>query len=238
MRTLARSAQQLNLPLTDAQLRQFWTYSQEVRANADRAGLTAITDAEEIQRRHFLESLALLAVLERCQALGQRAVDIGSGAGFPGLPIKLMRPELQLTLVESTRKKAEFLAHLVRRLGLAEVLVMASRAEDLAHDPSHREAYDLALARALAPLPVLVELALPFLRLGGWLASPKGSKAIHEVEAAGKALELCGGRVEAVERLDVPGGEKAPTLVLVRKLTATPDRFPRRAGIPAKRPLR
>jgi 16S rRNA (guanine527-N7)-methyltransferase len=238
MDALVQGAEQLGLPLTDAQLERFQAYRQELIANVGRAGLTAVTDPEGIERRHFLESLALLAALERRNALGRRAVDIGSGAGFPGLPIKIVRLDLRLTLVESTKKKAGFLSNLVRHLGLGEVLVVAARAEELAHDPAHREAYDLALARALAPLPVLVELALPFLRTGGWLASPKGENAPREVEAAAKALELCGGRVEGVERLEVPGAEMAPTLVLVRKLQATPDRFPRRAGIPAKRPLR
>ncbi|HKZ50758.1 MAG TPA: 16S rRNA (guanine(527)-N(7))-methyltransferase RsmG, partial [Dehalococcoidia bacterium] len=165
-------------------------------------------------------------------------IDIGSGAGFPGLPMKIVRPALRLTLLESARKRADFLSNLVERLGLTEVAVVAARAETLARDPAHRESYDLALARALAPLPVLVELALPFLRLGGWLASPKGSGAAQEVEEAAGALVLCGGRVEGMERLAVPETPSPPTLVLVRKVAPTPERFPRRPGIPAKRPLR
>ncbi len=238
METLVKGCQQLKLPLTAAQLRQFDVYCQELIAQADRAGLTAITDAEGIQRRHFLEALALLASLQRRGALGERVIDIGTGAGFPGLPIKIVRPGLQLTLLESKAKKVEFLQHLVERLGLEGVLVAAARAEELAHDPAHRERYDLALARALAPLPVLAELALPFLRLGGWLASPKGSGAAREVEAAARALETCGGRLEGLERLEVPQAKVAPSLVLVRKVAPTPPRFPRRPGIPAKRPLR
>ncbi len=113
-----------------------------------------------------------------------------------------------------------------------------ARAEDAAHNPEHREAYDLALARAVAPLPVLVELALPFLRLGGVLAAPKGSGAPREVREAAAALNACGGKVESVRRLEAPEADTPPTLVILRKLSATPDRFPRRAGIPAKRPLR
>ena len=238
MKTLAKGAELLKLPLTATQLRQFDIYCQELMAHADRAGLTAVSDAEGIQRRHFLESLALLVALERRGARGESVIDIGSGAGFPGLPIKIVRPTCRLTLLESTAKKAEFLGYLVQRLGLEDVLVLAARAEEVAHDPAHREGYDLALARALAPLPVLTELALPFLRLGGWLASPKGSGAPKEVEAAAGALALCGGRLEGLQRLEVPQAKVAPTLVLVRKVAPTPPRFPRRAGIPAKRPLR
>lgn len=238
MRTLIEGAERLNLRLSQEQVRQFQVYCQELMAGARRGGLTAVTDAEGIQRRHFLESLALLVALERYGLSGDRAIDIGSGAGFPGLPIKIVRPQLKLSLVESAGKKAAFLESLLQRLGLAGVQVIKARAEELAHDPEHREGYDLALARALAPLPALAELALPFLHLGGLLAAPKGSRAPQEVKAAASALALCGGQLEAVQRLDVPAARVAPILVLVRKVAPTPERFPRRPGIPVKRPLR
>jgi 16S rRNA (guanine527-N7)-methyltransferase len=238
METLTRGAKWLGLPLTAGQRRQFETYCQELLVHADRAGLTAVRDAEGIERRHFLESLALLVVLGGRGILGQRAIDIGTGAGFPSLPIKIVRPALQLTLLESAQKRAAFLCRLIERLGLTEVTVVSARAEVLARDPDHRESYDLALARAVAPLPILAELALPFLRLGGWLVTPKGSGAAREVEEAASAIALCGGCAEGVERLVVPETSLAPTLVLVRKAALTPGRFPRRPGIPAKRPLR
>ena len=237
METLVDGAERLNLRLTPEQIRLFQTYYDELVADAGRSGLTAIIDYEGIQRRHFLESLALLVSLERVGALGP-AIDIGSGAGLPGLPVKILRPALTLTLLEASRKKSDFLERLIRRLELSDVRVIRGRAEELGHDPAHRQAYDLVLARAVAPLPTLVELALPFLRSGGWLAAPKGSRASREADAASKALALCGGRVEHVERMGVPGVDVSPTLVLVRKVAPTPDRFPRRTGIPRKRPLR
>ncbi|MBI2913704.1 MAG: 16S rRNA (guanine(527)-N(7))-methyltransferase RsmG [Chloroflexi bacterium] len=238
MRTLSEGAKRLRFSLSAPQVAAFSTYYRELIAERPRAGLTSLPGSEAIQRRHFLESLALLRALKDAGAFGPSAIDIGSGAGFPGLPIKIVRPGLALTLVEATGKKAEFLERLVQRLGLAGVRVVHARAEELARDAEHRGVYHLALARAVAPLPVLVELALPFLRLGGYLAAPKGSAAPREVKEAAAALTACGGQIEVVQPLDLPGPGPIPTLVLVRKVAETPERYPRRPGIPAKRPLR
>lgn len=238
MKALLKDAKWLRIGLDRDQVEAFRTYEQSLLTEGRRAGLTAIRDSESIQRRHFLESLALLVALEEAGALGERAIDIGSGAGFPGLPIKIARPQLRLTLLEATGKKATFLRSLVERLGLRDVTVVHGRAEELAHDPAHRGAYDLALARALSSLPALVELALGFLRTGGLLAAPKGSRAEREVKEAAAALAACGGTVQAVRPLVLPWAGAAPTLVIIRKVSDTPERFPRRPGIPAKRPLR
>ena len=238
MKTLLEGAKRLRFALAPRQVDAFRTYYQELVAQRPRASLTSLTDSEAVQRRHFLESLALLRALEDAGAFGATAIDIGTGAGFPGLPIKIVRPGLNLTLVEATGKKAAFLQRLVQQLDLAGVTVIQARAEELAHDPAHRAAYDLALARAVAPLPALVELTLPFLRLGGYLAAPKGSGAPREAREAAAALQACGGRLELLAPLPLPGPGPIPVLVLVRKVAVTPDRFPRRPGIPTKRPLR
>ncbi len=238
MRILADGAKRLKFGLRPGQLKKFRTYLDELKAARPRLRLTALTDPEAVQRRHFLEPLALLAALEEIDALGETAIDIGSGAGFPGLPIKIVRPALRLTLLEANAKRAAFLERLVQRLSLERVTVVNDRAEEVAHNPEHREAYDLVLARAVAPLPTLVELTLPFLRLGGVLAAPKGSGAPREVREAAAALRACGGHVESIHPLQIPGAETSPTLVIVRKASDTPQRFPRRTGIPAKRPLR
>ena len=238
MKTLGRGAKELKFALRPDQMKSFRAYADELAAARPRLRLTALTDPEAVQRRHFLEPLALLVTLEEMGALGDTAIDIGSGAGFPGLPIKIVRPALRLTLLEAHAKRAAFLERLVTRLDLEGVVIVNGRAEEVAHDPHHRGMYDLALARAVAPLPVLVELALPFLRLGGTLASPKGSAARREVREAAAALHACGGLVESVRPLAVPYAETPPTLVIVRKVSDTPQRFPRRPGIPAKRPLR
>lgn len=238
MRVLAEGARRLRLGLSSDQLDAFRAYMHEMEAAQPRLRLTALSEPEAIQRRHFLEPLTLLLALEEMGPLADTAIDIGSGAGFPGLPIKIMRPGLTLTLLEAHGRRATFLQRLVQRLRLNDVTVINSRAEQIAREPDHREAYELALARAVAPLPVLIELALPLLRIGGLLAAPKGSGARREAQEAAAALRACGGLLESLRPLDVPGAKTAPTLVVIRKTSSTPERFPRRPGIPAKRPLR
>jgi 16S rRNA (guanine527-N7)-methyltransferase len=237
MNTLSGVAKRLNVSLTPAQIQAFETYRARLISERSRAALTSLKDLEAIERRHFGESLALLKALSEANAFVSPAIDIGTGAGFPGLPMKIARPELQITLLEATGKKAAFLEALVAELGLTGVTVLGARAEDAARDPAHRGAYKLALARAVAPLRVLLELALPFLEIGGLLAAQKGSAVDREVLEATHALDLIGGRVESVRRLHVPWPGVAPSLVLVRKTEETPERFPRRAGVPSKRPL-
>ena len=231
------AGKRLRIHLSSVQSEAFETYYEELTSARKRISLTSLRDRESIERRHFLESLALLRAIEDAGALASPIIDIGSGAGFPGVPIKIARPDLEMTLLEATEKKAAFLGGLIARLGLSGVRVVHGRAEDVAHDPTHREAYTLALARAVAPLPTLVELALPFVRVGGYLATPKGSAAAREVREAENALSVCGGAVESMSKLDVPPPGPAPTLVLVLKVAETPARYPRRPGVPSKRPL-
>ena len=229
-------AKRLRNHLSSVQQEQFDLYLRMLLEARRRASLTSLADRASIQRRHFLESIALLGALEDAGVVASPVIDIGTGAGIPGLPVKIARPDLVMTLVEATGKKTRFLEAVVQELGLTGVSVLQARAEELAQEPDQRAAYALALARAVAPLRVLVELTLPFVRIGGCLAAPKGSGAAREVTEAEKALFVCGGAVERIERLDVPAGPP-PTLVLVRKVAETPKAYPRRAGIPRKRPL-
>ena len=239
MEVLARAAEGLGLPLNAQQLQQFEEYYHELIAANRHVNLTSITDYQEVQRRHFGESLAVGAALYRAGVLkpGEtaRVLDLGAGAGFPGLPMRIAHPALRFTILEATRKKTAFLERLVTRLSLEGVTVITGRAETVAHEPAHREGYDLALARAVAPLAVLVELALPFLKVGGCLATPKGSRASQEMAEADRALALCGGRIVSAEPL--PSPTPTLTLVLVEKLAPTPAAYPRRPGAPTKRPL-
>ncbi|HEY8489964.1 MAG TPA: 16S rRNA (guanine(527)-N(7))-methyltransferase RsmG [Dehalococcoidia bacterium] len=241
MEILRHGAAALGLQLTDQQVERFRTYYQALLEGNRRVNLTTVTDAEGVQRRHFLESLAVGAALHRhgIRPWGTpaRFLDVGAGAGFPGLPIRLADAAVRLVLLEATAKKAAFLSHLTTRLGLGEVAVLAERAETAARDPAHRESYDIVLARAVAPLPALLELTLPFLRTGGVLAAPKGSGAAQEVAASARALRELGGRLRLSEPLPVPDGGPQPVLVLVEKVAPTPERYPRRPGVPTKRPL-
>ncbi len=248
MEVLRGIAEALGLPLSASQVHQFEEYYRHLIAANRRVSLTSVTDYEEVQTRHFGESLAVGAALYRARVLrtgeSSAVVDLGAGAGFPGLPLKIAHPSLRLTLLEATAKKASFLNQLVAQLELPDVVVISERAETVAHDPAHRQRYDLVLARAVAPLAVLIELALPFLRVGGHLATPKGSRAPKEIAEAGPALEICGGRILSAQPLPSPppslrSGQALPlTLVLVEKVGPTPAAYPRRPGIPARRPLR
>ncbi|MEO8245773.1 MAG: 16S rRNA (guanine(527)-N(7))-methyltransferase RsmG [Chloroflexota bacterium] len=198
--------------------------------------LTRVVEPDAVARDHLLDALAALPFLDGART--RRVIDLGSGGGVPAIPLALARPDLTWTLVDSVGKKADALRGFVTRLGLANVTVVAERLETLAHDPEHRESHDLATARACAPLPVLVELALPLLRVGGGLLAWKGSLAPGDAElrSGAAAAGLVGGGRPQVRStgLAVLGGR---TLVEVRKLRATPARFPRRPGVPGRRPL-
>ena len=234
---LADGARELGIELSNEQLERFQRFYEVLTDWAERVSLTAVKDKEGVQRRHFLESAALITVLEGSGlSLRDRSlIDIGSGSGIPGVPLKILEPTLRLTLVEAKQRKAEFLEALLPELGLDDVAVVTRRAEEAAHDPRYREEFDFAAAKALAPLRTLVELTLPFLRMGGVVIAPKGKEAEREVTEAGFALETLKGSVRTVEPL--PLAQPAQTVVLIDKDLPTPPRFPRRPGVPAKRPL-
>ncbi len=225
----------LSRQLTSAQRKAFAWYAEELMLWNARFNLTAITERSAIEVRHFLDSLTCLLALG--PAPSGRVVDVGTGAGFPGLPLKILCPQLDLTLIEATRKKVDFCQHVVKNLGLHGVEVIHARAEDLGHDVNYREQYDYALARAVAPLRVLVEYLLPLLNAGGVAVAQKGETAPAEAHAAEEALRLVGGHVERLIPLELPGVAETRYLVVITKVAATPAKFPRKAGIPSKRPL-
>lgn len=231
----------MGIELTDAQVAAFIEYGALLIAANRHVNLTAIEDPDEVVDRHFLDSLAVLrqpAVRRLAEAAGggPRLIDVGTGAGFPGLPIKIARPELEVTLVESTGKKAAFVRAVIDRLGLAGALVLTGRAEDLGRRPDLREAFDVAVARALAPLPVLLELTLPFVRVGGCAILHKTWPWQAELDAAEPARGRLGGAWEDLPE-EPPELESRRTLLSVAKVAPTPGAYPRRAGIPAKRPI-
>jgi 16S rRNA (guanine527-N7)-methyltransferase len=240
MDRLIAGARTLGLRLTDNQVAAFQLYYEELVSWNQKFNLTAITAYEQVQIRHFLDSLSVLlaaparATLDRAES---RAIDVGTGAGFPGIPLKLVCPGLRLTLLEATGKKVGFLQHLVARLGLRQVTPLHGRAEELAHDPAHRESYDLALARAVAEMATLAEYALPFCKVGGWVIAQKGEAGSAEAWRASHAIQLLGGELHRVLPVELPGLPEDRSLVILKKVAPTPAAYPRRTGIPAKRPL-
>jgi 16S rRNA (guanine527-N7)-methyltransferase len=226
---------QLGLRLTRSQLSALSLYERELVDWNTRFNLTAIRDPQEIYIKHFLDSLTSLQAL-RETSVG-RLIDIGTGAGFPGLPIKIVYPKMSLTLVESVGKKAEFCRHVVKILDLQGVEVVQERAETLGQDPSYREQYDWAVARAVAILPVLAEYLLPLVRVGGSMLAMKGESGPAEAHSAEHAMRVLGGHLRQLLPVTLPGVAEERYLVVIDKVAATPSGYPRKVGIPAKRPL-
>ena len=239
MHLLAQGAAELGLALDDGKLAQFESYYQTLVEWNSRMNLTAIVGYEEVQVKHFLDSLTLLPALGGTLPDKTRVVDIGAGAGLPGIPLKLVQPGLPLTLLEATRKKTQFLQHAVGLLNLPGVDVLTGRAEELAHRPQLRRGFDLALARGLARLPTLLEYCLPFLRRGGVIAAWKhggpGLKA--ELDSASEAMYVLGGRVRSIYPVKIEGLTDNRVVVVIEKTRETPEEYPRRPGVPRKQPL-
>jgi len=233
---LAEGAQQFEFALSEAQLDAFERYSRELIVWNERVNLTRIVAPDEIAIKHFLDSLSVSLALPELRS-PYSIIDVGSGAGFPGLPLKIAIPDIALTLLETTAKKTAFLEHGVGVLGLTGVTILTDRAEAVGRQPDQREHYDLAVARAVATLPVLVEYTLPLVKVGGRVILQKGQDPSLEIKEAATALQKLGGRVGDVRPVLIPGLEAARHLVIIEKDRPTPEPYPRRPGLPAKKPL-
>ncbi|MBX3065410.1 MAG: 16S rRNA (guanine(527)-N(7))-methyltransferase RsmG [Anaerolineae bacterium] len=226
----------LGLELTADQQTAFERYASEmVEWNEQRANLTAITEPLAVEMRHFLDSLSILKVVP--MTAGLKVIDVGTGAGFPGLPLRIVAPAIKLTLLEATGKKTQFLEHMTTTLKYNNVKVVHSRAEDAGHDTAHREAYDLVLARSVAHMPILMEYLLPLAKLGGRCIAMKGENAADEARLAENALRLLGGRLAQIVPIELPHVAETHHLIVIDKVAATPNRYPRKPGIPSKTPL-
>lgn len=221
--------------LNPRQVKAFEVYETELLAWNEKFNLTAIRDPESIRIKHFLDSLTTISELNSPRP--ERLVDVGTGAGFPGIPLKIAMPDLKLTLVESVGKKADFCRYLVDRLNLQNVEVLNSRAEDIGQNEKFREKFDWAVARAVSSMSVLAEYLLPLVRVGGGILALKGENAHAEVQNAEKALRILGGSLRKITLVTLPGVADERFLVVIEKKATTPPQYPRRAGLPAKKPL-
>ena len=211
---------------------QFQIYLNELLNWNKKVNLTTITDPEEIRLKHFTDSLALLETLP---LTNQTVVDIGSGAGFPGIPLKIACPEIKLTLIEARQKKVEFLKHLVKILQLKEVEIIWDRAEQVAK--TKRECFDLAVARAIAKLNVLSEYCLPLVKINGLFVAYKEQEIEEEAKQAESAFGLLGGKLKEIKKYKLGNSDIFRSLVIVKKISPTPKKFPRRPGMAKKKPL-
>lgn len=235
MDLFARLLADHRITLSEQQAARFETYFAELVDWNTRMNLTAITEREQVFVKHFYDSLSLsfFVSLDEVETLA----DVGSGAGFPGIPLKIMYPRLHLTIIDSLNKRVQFLTHLVNKLGLTGVRCLHARAEDAARLPELRDAFDLVTARAVARLPLLNELCLPFVKPGGRFVAMKGPDVGEETAQSARSLRELRGELAKVHDFRLPLEEAARHLVEIRKTGPTPAKYPRKAGIPAKQPL-
>lgn len=226
------------LQLNPRQLEQFTTYYYQMVAWNRQMNLTTVTDRDEVQIKHFLDSLTVSLVcqcqLNRSQT---RLIDIGTGAGLPGIPLKILFPHIKLVLVDATNKKGLFLNDLKQKLGLADIEIVVGRAEEIAHLTEYREGFDIVVSRAVAPLPALVELTLPFCTIGGVFIAQKKGEVGREISQAIKAINTLGGSLRSIKKVELEEFLDHRQLIIIDKVRATPSQYPRRSGMPAKKPL-
>ena len=232
LRTAAAAA---DIVLTEDQLLKFTRYDALLIDWNERMNLTAITEPHDVAVKHMIDSLT--AYDKQLFSGAPTVIDVGTGAGFPGLPLKIYDPSIRLTLMDSLAKRLTFLETVIEDLGLTGVSCVHARAEDAAREPQHRERYDLAVSRAVARLPVLLEYTLPFVKKGGHLLALKGRTAEEEADASQHALKVLGGRIEAIRPVTLPGLDDKRAVLTIEKTTLTPKAYPRKAGTPAKKPL-
>jgi 16S rRNA (guanine527-N7)-methyltransferase len=237
MEKLDSGARKLGLRLTLRQLEQFQVYYQELIDWNRRLNLTAITDYEEVQVKHFLDSLTVVQALKLPLTKGMKLIDVGTGAGIPGIPLKILLPEIELVLLDATKKKTGFLEHITEKLKIKNTGVVVGRAEEVARRTEYRQKFDMVLSRAVAELSVLVELTLPFCAVGGRFIAQKKGDIETEIQAARQAILLLGGELVDVKTVELSEFSDKRQLVVIHKVGETPAQYPRRPGIPAKRPL-
>lgn len=231
---LIKEAARLNIEISQKANENLEKYAEMMLRYNEFMNLTAITEPDEIREKHFLDSVTLLLsgkIEENCSL-----IDIGAGAGFPSLPVKIAREDIRLTMLDSLNKRINFLNDVVKEIGIENAEALHFRAEDAGKDSKFREKFDVATARAVADMAVLSEYALPFVKIGGYFVAMKGTAPKEEIEGAKKAIREMGGELEEIKEVILPSGIRH-SLVIVRKVIPTPSKYPRKAGMPVKKPI-
>lgn len=226
-----------NFELTDKQKQQFKLYFKMLIEVNEHVNLTRITEEDEVYLKHFYDSITPLFTFGAVFKDGATLCDVGAGAGFPSIPLKILKPGLKVTIVDSLQKRLNFLKDLISELGLTDVELVHGRAEDVGQNKLYRERFDIVTARAVARMSVLSEYCLPLVKKDGYFVALKGPKAEDELDDGKKALEVLGGKLIKDEELTLPASEEERTLVLVQKVKSTPKKYPRQAGTPRRKPI-
>jgi len=227
-------AKKIGIELTDEQVEQFWNYMNLLLEWNEKINLTTITDIDEIILKHFIDSMTVLKYINK----GEKIIDVGTGAGFPGIPIAIMMPDVEVTLLDSLNKRILFLNEVIEKLNLKNVKTVHGRAEDFGQNKLYREKYDKSISRAVANLTTLSEYLIPFIKVGGEAICMKGSDIDEEKENAMYAVKELGGKIISTEKFSLPDSDILRSIIIISKQKETPKRYPRKAGTPSKEPLK
>ena len=233
-KVLYEKTKQIGIELTEEQLEKFYLYMNILLEWNEKINLTAITNEKEIILKHFVDSLTINKYIEDSKSL----IDVGTGAGFPGIPIKILRQDLKITLLDSLNKRINFLNEVIEKLDLKNIECIHGRAEEFGKNKNYREKYDFATSRAVANMSTLSEYLIPFVKVGGKVLAMKGDKAEEELEEAKKAIKLLGGKVENIDNFYLPDSDIKRNIIIIKKIEKTERKFPRKPGMPAKEPIK
>lgn len=225
---------EIDIEFNDKQLSQFYEYMNLLLEWNEKINLTAITEPEEVILKHFIDSLTINKYIKENKTLA----DVGTGAGFPGIPLKIYRPDLNVTLVDSLNKRINFLNEVIVKLELKDISAVHSRIEDFGKDKKYRESFDYVTARAVANLSTLSEYLIPISKVGGKCICMKGNDVKEEIDNGKKAINILGGRIDRIDEFKLPNSDISRNVIIIDKIKNTPNKYPRKAGMPSKEPLK